>query len=81
MVVFAAVVLFAWGAVAAGYGAYTASAALAAQSTFHATQAGIALLIATVSVSAGFLVVVLGRLGRVLRRAVSPAREEGSAGH
>ena len=81
MVVFAAVVLFAWGAVAAGYGAYAASAALATQNTFHATQAGIALLIATVSVTAGFLVVVVGRLGRVLRRAVSPAREEGSAGH
>ena len=56
MVVFAAVVLFAWGAVTAGYGAYAASAALATQNTFHATQAGIALLIATVSVSAGFLV-------------------------
>ena len=77
MVVFAAVVLFAWGAVAAGYGAYAVSAALAAQSTFHATQAGIALLIATVSVSAGFLVLVVGRLGRVLRPPEGPAREEG----
>ena len=66
MVVFAAVLLFAWGAVAAGYGAYAVSAALATQSTFHATQAGIALLIATVSVTAGFLVVVVGRIGRVL---------------
>ena len=72
MVGFAACVLFAWGAVAAGYGAYAASAALSAQSTFHATQAGDALLIATVSVSTGFLVLVLGRLGRGRR----PAEEE-----
>ncbi len=67
MVVFAAAILFGWGAVAAGYGAYAASAALTTQSIFHATQAGIALLIATVSVSAGFLVVVLGRMSRGLR--------------
>lgn len=74
MVVLAALVLFGWGAVAAGYGAYAASAALSTQSTFHATQAGIALLIATVSVSAGFLVVVLSRMGRSLR---SPQRDDG----
>ena len=64
---FAAIVLFAWGAAAAGYGAYAAWAAMSAESTFHTAQAGVALLIATVSVSAGFLVLVLARLGRVLR--------------
>ncbi len=74
MVVFAAAILFGWGAVAAGYGAYAASAALTTQSIFHATQAGIALLIATVSISGGFLVVLLGRMGRVLR---PPPGEDG----
>ena len=67
MVMLAASALFAWGAVAAGYGVYAFSAALTSQSTFHATQAGVALLIATVSFSAGVLVMVLGRLARVLR--------------
>ena len=76
MVMFAAWVLFAWGALAAGYGAYAASAAAASQSTYHATQAGAALLIATVSVSAGFLVLVVGRIGRVLRPPAGVAEEE-----
>lgn len=67
MVMLAASALFAWGAVAAGYGVYAVSAALTSHSTFHATQAGVALLIATVSFSAGVLVMVLGRLSRVLR--------------
>ncbi len=64
MVAFAAIVLFAWGAVAAGYGAYAAVAAMSSQSALHAAQAGLALLIATVSISAAFLVVLLGRLER-----------------
>ena len=75
MVALAACVLFAWGAVAGGYGAYALSAALATDGAFHATQAGLALLIATVSVSAGFLVLVVGRLGgliRALRREDGP---------
>ena len=67
MAVFAAWTLFAWGAAAAGYGVYAASAALASESAYHAVQAGAALLIATVSVSAGLLVLVLNRLTRVLR--------------
>lgn len=78
MVVLAACVLFGWGAVAAGYGVYAAWAALATQSTFHVTQAGIALLIATVSVSAGFLVLMLGRLGRTTG-AFPGSREHGTA--
>ncbi len=77
MVTFAAWVLFAWGALAAGYGAYAVSAAAASQSACHAAQAGAALLIATVSVSAGFLVLVAGRLGRVLRPPEGVAEEEG----
>lgn len=77
MVGFAAMVLFAWGATAAGYGAYTAWAALSAESTFHAAQAGVALLIATVSFSAGFLVLILGRLGRVPRPPREPKDEQG----
>ena len=67
MAAFAAIVLFVWGAVTAGYGAYAAVAALSSQSTLHAAQAGLALLISTVSISAAFLVVLLGRLGRGLR--------------
>lgn len=78
MVALAACVLFGWGAVAAGYGAYAASAALTTQSTFHLTQAGISLLIATVSVSAGFLVLMLGRLGRTMR-ALSGSTERETA--
>ena len=77
MVVFAASLLFAWGAVAAGYGVYAVSAALTSQSSFHATQAGVALLIATVSVSAGLLVVVLGRLACVLRSRDIEPKERG----
>ncbi len=86
MVALAASALFAWGALAAGYGVYAVSAALASESTFHATQAGIALLIATVSASAGLLLVVLGRPGNVLRpterapRAEAEASEESEAG-
>lgn len=76
MVMFAAWVLFAWGALAAGYGAYAVSAAVASRSTCHATQAGDALLIATVSVSAGFLVLVAGRPGRVLRPPEGMTEEE-----
>ena len=85
MLLIAAWALFAWGAVAAGYGVYAFSAALTSQSTFHATQAGVALLIATVSVSAGFLVVMLGRLGRAPQSPVQAgpegdgARMEGEA--
>ncbi len=67
MAALAAILLFAWGAVTAGYGAYAAFAALSSQSTLHAAQAGLALLIATVSISAAFLVVLLGRLRRELR--------------
>lgn len=67
MVALAAIVLFAWGAVTAGYGAYAAVAALSSQSTLHAAQAGLALLISTVSISAAFLVVLTGRLARALR--------------
>lgn len=79
MVRLAASALFAWGAVAAGYGVYVFSAALTSQSTFHATQAGVALLIATASVSAAVLVLVLGRLGDLLRPPGQPAREEAAA--
>ncbi len=75
----AASVLFAWGALAAGYGVYAVSAALTSESTFHATQAGVALLIATVSVSAGLILVVLGRLGDALRPRARAAREEAEA--
>ncbi len=76
MAAFAACVLFGWGAVAAGYGVYAASAALATGSTLHGTQAAVALLIATVSISAGFLVAMLGRLGRALSESAgSPERE------
>jgi len=67
MAVFAAWALFAWGAAAAGYGFYAASAALASQSAYHAVQAGSALLIATVSVSAGLLLMAVDRLGRAPR--------------
>ncbi len=66
MLSWAAWLLLAWGVVAAGYGVYAATAAVASQDGFHATQAGVALLIATVSVSAGLLVLVLGRLAWVL---------------
>ena len=81
MAALAACVLFGWAAVAGGYGAYAAWAALATGSTFHANQAGVALLIATVSVSAGVLVAMLGRLGRALggppdSRERDTAREE-----
>ena len=72
MVVFAASVLFGWGALAAGYGAYAVLAATSSHSTLHVAQAGLALLVATVSVSAGFLVVVVGRLERVPR----PSQDE-----
>ena len=74
MAALAAIVLFAWGAVTAGYGAYAAVAALSSQSTLHAVQAGLALLISTVSVSAAFLVVLVGRLRRELR---PPRADEG----
>ena len=80
MVALAACVLFGWGAVAAGYGAYAASAALTTQSTFHLTQAGMALLIATVSVSAGFLVLMLGRLGRTMSALSGSAERESAPG-
>ena len=83
MAAFAAIVLFAWGAVTAGYGAYAAVAALSSQSTLHAAQAGLALLISTVSISAAFLVVLMGRLRRELRpsRADDGPLPRGRSGH
>ena len=75
MVMFAAWALFAWGALAAGYGAYALSAASASHSAYHAAQAGAALLIATVSVSAGVLVLLVDRLGRVQQLPEPPAEE------
>ena len=81
MAVFAAWALFAWGALAAGYGAYAVSAALASESAYHAVQAGSALLIATVSVSGGLLLMAVDRLARVLQppegRPEPPAAGEG----
>ena len=78
MAVFAAWALFAWGAVAAGYGVYAVSAALASQSAYHAVQAGSALLIATVSISAGLLLMALNRLGRVVRPPAGRLEDEGA---
>ncbi len=72
MAAFAAMVLFAWGAMTAGYGAYAAVVALSAQSTVHTAQAGVALLIATVSFSAAFLLLLLGRMERASRPAPRP---------
>jgi len=60
MVILAAVLLFGWGALSGGFGAYALMAAFASESLFHAVQAGISLLIATVSISAGFLVIIIG---------------------
>lgn len=62
MVILAAVLLFGWGALCGGFGAYALQAAFASESLFHVVQAGISLLIATVSISAGFLVTVVGML-------------------
>jgi hypothetical protein len=62
MVKAAAVLLFSWGALSGGFGAYALVAAFQSESLFHAVQAGISLLIATVAVSTGFLVVIVGGL-------------------
>jgi len=62
MVILAAVLLFGWGALSGGFGAYALMAAFESMSLFHAVQAGISLLIATVSISAGFLVIIVGGL-------------------
>lgn len=60
MAKWAAVLLFGWGAVSGGFGAYALMAAFESASLFHAVQAGTSLLIATVSISAGFLVIIVG---------------------
>lgn len=78
--VFAAVLLFSWGALSGGFGAYALLAAFQSESVFHAVQAGIALLIATVSVSAGLLALIVGRLGRGISPDVSAEREAGGLG-
>ena len=78
MAVLAAWALFAWGALAAGYGVYAVSAALASESAYHAVQAGSALLIATVSGGAGLLLLAVDRLGRVLRPREGRPKDEGA---
>lgn len=64
MVVFAAVFLFSWGALSGGFGVYALVAAFESESLFHAVQAGMSLVVATISISGGFLVVVVGGLRR-----------------
>jgi len=76
MVILAAVLLFSWGALTGGFGAYALVAAFESESLFHAVQAGIALLIATVSISSGLLVVVVGGLKiSIAAHCVSPVLE------
>lgn len=65
---FAAVILFAWGIFAAGYGFYAVQTAFQSDNIIHAVQAGMALLIATVSIGLGFLAVLLGKLQTMVAR-------------
>ncbi len=62
MAILAVVLLWVWGALSGGFGAYALRAAFESESLFHAVQAGISLLIATVSISTGLVIIVVAGL-------------------